>query len=231
MSPKSISIFISSLTISFLTLIPMKASAQFGKKKVAIVHAPDTVPLFNGFAISADLLGAGMKIVGDYGQYEGALRVNLRDRYFPIVEIGVGQTEKTDVATRTYYKTSAPYIRLGVDYNLLKDKHDIYRLYGGARYGYTNFKFDLMNPTVHDPVWGGNVDYAAHQVKSNYHWLEIVFGVDASIAGPFHLGWSVRYRNRLFHDTGEMDNAWYVPGFGKAGKSVISGTFNIIFEL
>ncbi|MBR1462934.1 MAG: hypothetical protein IJ604_06090 [Prevotella sp.] len=230
MSPKNISIFISSLTISLLMLMPVTASAQFGKKKPKIIQEPDTVPLFNGVAVSADLMGAGMKMLGDYGQYEAAVRVNLRDRYFPILELGIGQAEKTDVATRTYYKTKAPYARLGVDYNLLKDKHDIYRLYGGVRYGYTNFKFDLMNPTVHDPVWGGNVDYSAFEVKSHYHWAEVVFGVDVTIASPFHLGWSVRYRNRLFHDTGEMDNAWYVPGYGKAGKSVIGGTFNLIFE-
>ena len=231
MLQKNTYIFISSLIVSLLMLLPTPALAQYGKKKAKIVEVPDTVPFFNGLSVSYDLFGTGQMIFVDYGQYEGAVRANLRDRYFPILEFGFGKTEKTDAATQTYYKTSAPYVRLGVDYNLMKNKHDKYRLYGGVRYGFTNFKFDVSNPYVHDPIWGRPADYAAYGVKAHYHWLEAAFGVEATIMGPFKLGWSIRYRNRLFHGTDEIDNAWYVPGFGKAGTSNIGATFNAIFEL
>lgn len=59
-------------------------------------------------------------VFGDYGQYEAALRINLKDRYFPIVELGIGKADHNDDATDITYNTSAPYAKIGVDFNLLK---------------------------------------------------------------------------------------------------------------
>ena len=230
MRQKNISACILSLVISLLIIGTTTASAQYRRKKVEIVM-PDTVPFFNGFQVSADLLGAGMMYLGSYGQYEGALRLNLRDRYFPIVELGYGKADHTDDGTQLNYKTKAPYGRIGMDLNLMKDKHDDYRLLAGLRYGFTSFKYDVSHPTLEDPVWGDRVEFIAEGVQAKYHWLEVVFGVDATIWGPLHLGWSVRYRNRLSHDPGELDNVWYVPGYGKSGKSVLGGTFNVIIDI
>ena len=79
------------------------------------------------------------------------VRVNIKDRYYPIVEIGVGQADKTDETTGVRFKTSAPYARVGVDFNVLKNKHDIYRLLVGGRLGYTSFKYDVTSPGTFDP--------------------------------------------------------------------------------
>ena len=111
----------------------------------------------------------------------------------------------------------------------MKNKHDIYRLYGGVRYAYTNFKFDIDHPDVIDPVWGDKGPFTLHDVKAYYHWMEAVFGVDAKIVGPVHLGWTVRYMRRLFYDDGDFGNSWYVPGYGKQGGSHIWGTFEVLF--
>ena len=170
-------------------------------------------------------------VFGDYGQYEAALRINLKDRYFPIVELGIGKADHNDDATDITYKTSAPYAKIGVDFNLLKNKHDIYRLFAGARYAFTSFKYDLSHPGMTDPVWGGMAPYEGYGIKCSYQWLEIVIGVDAKMWGPVHLGWSVRYRSRLSHNDGTMGNTWYVPGFGKAGSSSLGGTFNIAIDI
>ena len=129
------------------------------------------------------------------------------------------------------YKTSAPYGRIGIDFNLLKNKDDIYRLYAGVRYAYTSWKYDLEYPVLTDPVWGGTVEYGGKDIKCHYHWAEAVFGVDATIWGPIHLGWSVRYRQRISYDNGMLGNSWYVPGYGKDGNSCFGGTFNVILEI
>lgn len=191
----------------------------------------DSVPLFNGIAVSVDLVGPMQMVFGDYGQYEAALRINLKDRYFPIVELGIGKADHNDDATDITYNTSAPYAKIGVDFNLLKNKHDIYRLFAGARYAFTSFKYDLSHPGMTDPVWGGMAPYEGYGIKCSYQWLEIVIGVDAKMWGPVHLGWSVRYRSRLSHNDGTMGNTWYVPGFGKAGSSSLGGTFNIAIDI
>lgn len=207
--------------------MPMNMHAQ-GKKSA---EKTDTVALFKGFAVSVDLFGLAQKAMGSYGQYEAALRINLKDKYFPIFELGLGETDHTSDVSQTTYKTTAPYFKIGVDFNILKNKHDIYRLYFGLRYAFTSFKYDVSNPTVTDPVWGEDVSYSYSGVKCSYNWAEIVFGVDAKICGPFHLGWSLRYRSRMSHNNGDLGNTWYIPGFGKNGGNNIGGTFNVIFDI
>lgn len=223
-----ISIFISAIAISLLSLWNTAVQAQ--KRETSPKVVADTIPTFRGIAVSADLLGAVQWWLSDYGQYEAALRVNLKDRYFPILEMGIGKADASDVSTRLHFTTSAPYLRIGCDFNMLKNKHDIYRLYAGFRYAITSYKFDVNGSGVTDPVWGEDAVYEAKDVKGNYQWIEAVAGVDVKISGPVHLGWSVRYRRRLFYSDGSLGNTWYVPGFGRQGNSRLGGTFNLIFE-
>lgn len=224
------SIYTLAIAISLMLLAgSLRANAQGARKKA--VAPKDSVALFRGLAVSIDAVGPIQLMVSDYGQYEAALRVNLKDRYFPIVELGVGKANGTDESTQLTYKTTAPYGRIGCDFNLLKNKHDIYRLYGGVRYALTYYKYDLSSPDIEDPIWGGNTSYGAKGVKCNYHWAEFLVGVDAKIWGPLRMGWSLRYKRQLFHDDGDLGNTWYVPGYGKKGGSRFGGTFNIAFEL
>lgn len=225
---ENISTYISSIAVSLLLLlIPCTSLAKKGNTQAV----NDTVPLFNGFAVSVDLVGPAQMLLSDYGQYEAALRINLKDKYFPIVELGIGKADHNNDLTDISYKTSAPYAKIGVDFNVLKNKHDIYRLYVGARYAFTSYKYDLSHPGITDPVWGGTAEYRADGVKCSYQWIEAVIGVDAKIWGPLHLGWSVRYRSRLSHNEGPLGKSWYVPGFGKTGSSNIGGTFNFIIDI
>lgn len=223
---EAIYIYISSLTISLLLALPMSA-----QRHDPFTEVNDSTPWLNGFAVSADLFGLVQSLVSDYGQYEGALRINLRDKYFPIIELGIGRADHDDDVTRISYSSRAPYGRIGLDLNLMKDKHEDYRIYGGLRYAFSSFKFDLSHPGVTDPIWGNVAEYGAEGVKCNYHWAEAVAGVDAKIWGPIHLGWSVRYRKRLAYSCGDIGNVWYVPGYGKSGSTRLGGTFNISIDI
>ncbi len=212
---------------SLLFLLPLLSVAQ----RRQMVAEVDSVPTFRGLAVSVDAVGLVQQATGSYGQIEGALRVNLKDRYFPIVEIGYGKADADDASTQLIYKTSAPYGRVGIDFNMLRQKHDIYRLYIGGRYAFTSFSYDVDSPPVSDPVWGGEATYHISGEKANCHWLEAVVGIDAQIWRHLRMGWSVRYKLRLAHDDGDAGNVWYVPGYGKEGGTRLGGTFNVIFEL
>ena len=222
-----ISKYISSLIFSLLLVLPIQAQ----HKKVEKEEAPDSVAFFNGIAVGVDIAGFAQGLLSDYGQYEAALRINLRDRYFPVLELGIGHASHDDIVTQLSYVTKAPYGRIGVDYNLMKDKHDIYRIYGGIRYAFTSFKFDVSHPGLKDPFWGGVSPYGAEGVSSYYHWAEISGGIDAKIWGPIRLGWSVRYRKRIAHDPSYVGNVWYVPGFGKTGSIRIGYNFMLTIEI
>lgn len=192
----------------------------------------DSIPLFKGVAVSLDLVGPAQLLLSDYGQYEGALRVNLREKYFPVVEVGYGKADNDyDELTKIRYKTSAPYFRVGLDVNMLKNKRSGNHLLVGLRYGFTSYRMDVDHLPFTDPWWGWDVTYGVKDERCNQHWVEAVVGVDAKVAGPFRLGWSFRYKNRLAHEDGALGNSWYVPGFGKQGTSRLGGTFWVTLEL
>lgn len=227
---RHISASISRAAIStLLALGALSASAQGLKQQT---ERPDTTRFFRGLQVMADVVGPIQLAVSDYGQYEAALRINLKDKYFPVFELGYGTANhEDDPVTHVAYKTSAPYGKVGMDFNIMKNKHDIYRVYIGARYAFTTFKYDVASPVLTDPVWKDPAAIQLNNVSASYHWAELLFAVDAKIWGPLHLGWSVRYRRRLAHNDGESGNVWYVPGFGKTGNSRLGGTFNIIINL
>lgn len=220
--------YISALLISLpLLLIPIRANAQ----KIVIQAENDSVPLFRGIAVGADLFGAIQRQVSDYGQYEANLRVNLKDKYFPVFELGIGDANHHDDAvTGISVKTRAPYGRLGCDFNVLRDKHGDYRAYVGFRYAYSSFDFKLSHPGVEDPIWGGVAEYGTDETCSS-HWIEGVFAVDAKVLGPLRLGWSLRYRRRIVAPDCSVGDVWYIPGFGRSKKTCIGGTFNIALEI
>lgn len=223
-----ISTSIRRLAISLLLLSSLSAAQAQGR---LFTTQKDSIPLFQGFAVSFDLVGAGMLAFSDYGQYEGALRVNLRDEWFPIVEIGYGKAERNDEVTHMYYRTAAPYFRVGVDRNLLKFKHGPNRLYGGLRYAYTSYKVDIARPDFPDPHWLWDTSFGVKDASCYYHWLEVVVGIDAKIVGPLHLGWSVRYKRRIAYSKHDFGDTWYVPGFGTDDDSKLGGTFNVIIDI
>lgn len=213
---------------SLLLLVALASPAQ-QRKKMAVQEV-DTVPFYRSIAVSVDAVGLGQLVLSSYGQIEGAVKVNLKDKYFPVIELGYGKCDNEDGTTLLRYKTSAPYGRIGCDFNVMKNKHDIYRVFAGFRYAFTSFKYDIASPGMDDPVWGGHADFNVEGVKGTYHWAEAVVGINATIFRPLHLGWSLRYRRRLAHSEGEVGNPWYVPGFGRQGNSRLGGTFNISLE-
>ena len=223
-----ISIFIQRLAISLLLLLTVSAAQAQVK---FFTMEKDSIPLFRGFSVSFDLAGAAMLVLSDYGQYEGALRINLHDEWFPIIEAGLGKAKHDDEVTKLYYSTSAPYFKIGVDKNLLKDKHGVNRLYGGLRYAYTSYKVDISRPDFPDPVWLWDTGYGVKDASCYYHWIEAVVGIDAKVFGPLHLGWSVRYKRRVAHSKHDFGDTWYVPGFGTSSDTKLGGTFNVIIDI
>lgn len=229
MKRTNISTYISRLAISLVLL--MTASTAHAQLKMFRMEK-DSIPMFRGFSLSFDLVGPAQLILSDHGEIEGALRINLHDQWFPIVEIGIGKANhENDEVTGITYKTTAPYFRAGIDLNLLKNKHTPNRLYGGFRYAFTAYKADIIREALPDPVWQWETGFGIEGMACSMHWLEAVIGIDAKVFGPLHLGWTVRYKRRLFHNEGELGQTWYVPGFGINDQDNIAANFNVIIDI
>ena len=229
MSSARITTSISRLTVSLLLLFTATtAQAQLKMFKVE----KDSIPFFRGFAVSFDLVGAAMMMLSDHGEYEGALRINLHDQWFPIVEAGIGRANhEKDEVTNIIFKTSAPFFRIGMDWNVLRKKHGPNRLYAGFRYAFTYYNVDIIRENLPDPVWLSTAGFGVRDLGCHMHWLELVFGIDAKIYGPLHLGWSARYKRPIHHDEGGIGNPWYVPGFGTGSDDRLAATFNVIIDI
>ena len=101
---------------------------------------------FEHLAIGIDLVGPLMYKFADQGDYQAFAQANINGKYFPTVEIGYGKANKTNLDTNVTYKAKAPFGRIGCDFNILKNKHDDYRLVIGLRYGFTSFDYDTTGP-------------------------------------------------------------------------------------
>ncbi len=226
---RNISTSILRLSVSLLLVfiaLPMQAQLKMFRLE------KDSIPLFRGFSLSFDLVGPATLTLSDHGDIGGALRINLHDQWFPVFEMGIGRANhENDEVTAITYKTTAPYFRIGMDWNVLRNKHQPNRLYAGFRYGFTNYKIDIIRENLPDPVWQSQAGFGVDGLSCNMHWLEFVFGIDAKIFGPFHLGWDVRYKRRLLHNEGDIGNTWYVPGFGTFGQDNLTASFNVIIDI
>lgn len=190
------------------------------------------LPTWTGMSISVNLAGVLLTQVTSYGEYEATLRLNFKNKYFPLIEWGVGNADCKGESTQLHYKTHSPFGRIGLDYNLKKDKRSKNRIFIGLRYGFSAFSYDLTGPDLVTPHWNTQTPFHHTDIKGSAHWGEGAFGLETQIWKFIHLGWSVRYRLRIYERQHALGHAYYVPGFGKnTSNTNWGGTFNLIFDL
>ena len=201
-------------------------------KYIAVEQEDEHLVFFQGFTLSADLFGLLQYALSDYGSVEAALRLNLKNTYFPIAEVGYGRCRKDDFNTTVKYSVNAPYLRMGFDLNLLKDKFQDNRLYLGLRYGISMFNYDISGPAMTDPIWGGSAAFDIGGIDCTSHWAEVVFGAEVKIYRNFHMSWAVRYKRELSSTKSDYSKPSCIPGYGYTTQSSCwGGTYSLIFDL
>lgn len=233
MKKQPISIYIIALLmLSSLLALPVTASAQASKQSNE-TSLPEQ-PLFQGIYVGADVFGLLNKALGsDITSTEASVEVNLKNKFFPVAEIGYGSIDTTDDETDIYYKASAPYFRVGLNYNIFHKKPHLPGFFTvGLRYGFTSFSYDVQAPDLVDPNWGNTVAPISYEgVKTNVSWAELVVGLKANVYKSFYMGFTVRYRARLSQKKHENSEPYYVPGFGKNSSNNFGITYNLIYRL
>ena len=218
--------YICLLTISLL-LTPTYAKDTKGKD----ILIADSASVFEGIAVSADLVGFFMKVTNSkFANMEVSGRLNFYERYFPIVEIGIGECKKTGGDNNNKFSTAAPYFRVGMNYNF-NQKMNGNRLFGGVRYAFSRYKYDFNNPDFNDPVWGGAEILDLNDLRGKSHWIVLVVGVETKLWSFIRLGWDIRYRGRIKQKVSPFGEPWYVPGYGRNGSTAFGGTVNLTFDI
>ena len=192
---------------------------------------PDA-PLFNGFRLDIDVLPLLTTIFpGDALTYEAAIQANLRNKYYPVFEMGFASSQKTST-DNLYFSGNGVFTRLGLDFRLLKAKENQQTflnnlLTGGVRLGFTHFEYDLENAIVHDSYWNETLTLNFYDQKADKVWIEFVAGIRVEIFKNVLMGWNVRSKRILgTTDTGTLQ-PWYIPGFGRSSTTTIWG-FNYV---
>ena len=210
------SFIVISLVFCWLTGLPVRAQntnrppASNPPKEEKKETEEVSFPLYNGVTVSVDLWGIGSKVLGgDFLSSEVAVDVNLKNRFFPIVELGYGGADAWN-DNGTHYKSNAPYFRVGINYNALyKKKFDNY-LFVGLRYAMSSFKYDIEalsvddpiyggsigNPNQTDDIWGGSLPFNHQGMKGSMQWVEFCVGIRAHIWKQFYMGWGLRFKFR-----------------------------------
>lgn len=220
--------FICSLLLASAATTPAQA-----QKKVSPAQAPqeEKAPLVGGVAVGADLVGLAMKGMGlKFANMEVCGRLNFREKYFPIVELGIGDCTREGGENTNKFSTTAPYYRVGMDYNFNK-KVNGNRFFGGLRYAFSSYKFDFENPDFTDPVYGTSAPLRYKDLKAKKQWVEACVGVECKLWSIVRMGWSLRYKVRVKNSTPAYGEPWYAPGFGKNGNTTWGGTVNLMFDI
>lgn len=219
-------------TIAVIATDDLAQEAPKAQKWVEETMGKPTLPWFQGFTVSVDVLGAAMKLFSSYGTFEAALRLSLKNTLLPIAELGYGFCNSTNDATHINFKTNAPFLRVGMDYNLLKNKFQDNRLFVGLRYGFSSYKYDMSGPDMVDPVWKASDKFEFNGIISTSHWMELVVGCQVKIYGCFHMGWSARVKFHMASTQNQYSKAYYIPGYGTTTQGTAwSGSYNLIFDL
>ncbi len=151
-----------------------------------------------------------------YGGGDIWFAINLKNRFIPIVELGVGQANSTpDGGNFTYKNKLAFYGKIGMNYNFMATKDPKYQLYAGIRFAGTSFHYDITDITVDNGYWH---DSPSHFEIVDQHssaiWGEFVLGIQVEIVKNFSLGWAVRYNFPFSIKDTPNSRPWYIPGYG-----------------
>ena len=245
-----------SISLAFCLLLSLPLQAQNSDISAPPANTPPKkekkeakeevhYPLYNGISVSVDLWGPGSKLFGsDFFSSEVAIDVNLKNRFFPIVELGYGNTD-TWSDKGIHYKTGAPYFRIGMDYNALYNKKHGHMILVGLRYAATSFKYDvealgindpeyggsLGNPNLVDGIWGNSLPFNYKGMKGSMQWAEFCVGIRAHVWKDLYMGWAFRFKFRMSSSVAEHGDPWYVPGYGKYNGNTTGVTYTITYKL
>lgn len=216
--------------ISILLLISLLPCTAFGKSKKDTTPK-EKAPLLSGAGVGIDICGFAMKGVNArFANMEICGRLGLKEKFFPIFEIGIGDCTKHGGETSNVFSTRSPYWRIGMDYNVNK-KINGNRMLVGFRYGFTSYKYDYTSPDFTDPVYGITRPLELEGMKGNNQWLELCVGFETKLWSIVRLGYNVRYKLRTMQDVPKMGEPYFVPGFGKNDDNTFGGTVYLTFDI
>lgn len=216
----------------FLFCTSLSLSAQNKTNGEKNVSEEKKEPFLQGIYVGADLFGLASSLFGsDYISYEASVHLNLKNKFFPVWEIGAGNGDATDDLGLELSTQTGIYNRIGLNYNMLNKKNEDF-FYLGFRYGFSSFDYDIKNITINNGYWPGDYENEGPGVQSaTIGWGEFMAGIQVRIISNVYMGWNIRYKVKLNEKVDTEDlKPWYIPGFG-TGTSHWGINYSVFYKL
>lgn len=175
----------------------------------------DSIPLYQGVNVKLDIampIIEAARSAGKIQDYEMAINVRLKNRFYPTLELGYALAECG--ADGAQHKGQGGFARLGMDLAIVKKGETEDNFLIGLRFGGAYQNYDLTNVQVQTNYWQSNpIDF--YDQNSFDCWGEIVAGCQVYLWKGLHMGWYGRVK-LLFTNNAAEGNVlpYYVPGLG-----------------
>ena len=159
---------------------------------------------------------------------------HIKDNMFAAAEAGwlwVNLNRET-----FHYRQNGVYGKIGVDYNLLKQRrpnsNDI--VYAGARYAFSMFNHQAEKIIVPGHFWDDATNLGIQKNTMHAHWLEILLGVKAEVLKNLYAGMTFRIKFIIVSPKDNYSTPYQIPGFGNGDSGFAIGinyyvSYNIPF--
>jgi hypothetical protein len=133
------------------------------------------------------------------------------------------------------YTSKGAFMRLGVDFNILKPEISLGKYWAGIGLRYGISLFDSETPSFqHENYWGTDTSFIPSK-KAMGHFIEVAPGVKTEIFRNFSMGWTIRLKLLISGGGGQDLRPIYFPGYGNGGKRTAAGisyfiTWNIRYK-
>jgi hypothetical protein len=192
------------------------------------------VPLYQGFRIETDLVPlVGIVSGSESFSYEAAIQFYLKNKFYPIAEIGYGGADKT-VLSGIRSKSSGMFYRLGLDFNLMKPKPDAKPTHNlllvGARLGFSGYSYDLYNLQFAEEYWSTQINKNMTGLNDFRLWIELAASLRVEISKNIFIGWNIKRKSLLIKDVSGEFKSWYIPGYGISNESAYAFNYVIGYK-
>jgi len=186
------------------------------------VNAQDTIPIPLKIKIGVEVSGPAIYYTNkNILSEEGFVSLDLDEKRSVILAAGYLNYKYSQFNYTFLNKGS--FIRLGMDFNLLKPDKSLGKYWAGIglRYGISRFNYQVPTYQKTD-YWGTTISSISPKVNWG-HFVEITPGVRTEIFNHLSIGWSVSLRLLLYTGTGKDLRPIYFPGFGDGTKTITTG--------
>jgi hypothetical protein len=175
----------------------------------------DSIPLYQGVNVKLDIampIIEAARSAGKIQDYEMAVNVRLKNRFYPTLELGYALAECG--ADGAQHKGHGGFARLGMDLAIVKKGATENNLLVGLRVGGAYQNYDLTNVQLQTDYWQSTpIDFYD---KNRFDcWGELVAGCQVYLWKGLHMGWYGRVKLLFTRNVAEEQVLpYYVPGLG-----------------